>query len=121
MVEKKMGVGEDPIIPAYRTDPERKVTGISARLGMVCVEYSHGGISKEDTITRSEALNRAKAISDMVKIMKYSDERQDLQKMVEDFIEAIAKAKEQDGGKYTSTSVSMAGASTDPNDPLFNN
>ena len=121
MVEKKMGVGEDPIIPAYRTDPERKVTGISARLGMVCIEYTHGGESKEETVTRGEALKRATAISDMVKIMKYSDERQDLQKMVEDFIEAISKAKEQDGGRYKSTSVSMAGASKDPTKPLFPN
>jgi len=115
----KMGKGGDPIIPPHRTDPERKVKSISARLGMICVEYSHGGIDQEELITRSEAIRRAQAISDMAKMINYSDERQMMQKMVEDFIAAIAKAKEQDGGKYTATSVSMANASDDPTKPLF--
>ena len=104
---------------AHRVDPERKVKKISARLGMICVEYTHGGVSKEELINRNEAIRRAQAISEMTKNIGYSDERREMQKMVEDFIEAIAQAKSQDGGKYTSTSVSMAGASDDPSKPLF--
>jgi hypothetical protein len=117
----KMGVGEDPYIPDQRELPEHKIKRISARGGMVCVEYTVGNEDKRELITRSEAIKRAQSISEMAKMINYPDERLLMQNMVEEFIEATAKAKEQDGGKYTATSVSMANASRDPLSPLFTN
>ena len=118
MVEHRMNQGDDPEVLSQR-GPEYKVKQITAQGGMVCVEFMVGSEYGNESITRSEAIKRAKAISDMAKTTKYPDERRELMVMVESFTAAIIKAKEQDGGKYKATSVSMAGANTDPTKSLF--
>jgi len=108
----------DPFIPDHRVDPEWRVNRVTANDGMVTIEITHGNESKVEHVTRSEALRRARAVNEMIPYVKYADERQELQNIVEQYIEAIAKAKAQAGGRYTSTSVSMALTSMDPGSPL---
>jgi len=105
--------------PNHRTTPIYKFKRCYARDGMVVVVGTVGKEDVERMITRREAIYRARAVNDMIPKANYSDEAAEYGRMVEEFMRAITKAKKQDGGKYKSTQVSMAMASTDPTKPLF--
>jgi hypothetical protein len=105
--------------PQSRILPDHKVKEIYARNGMVVVVATVGDKDVATEITRPEAINRAKAINEMIPGMRYASDVQEHQRLVEMFMEAIIKAKGQDGGTYTSFAVKQAIASTDPRDPLF--
>lgn len=93
--------------PVVRTTPEHAIKRVYAHNGMVVVVGKAGDQEVENIIDRREAISRAQALSDMVKHLTYSSDTTELQRLVESFIEAIKKAKEQEGGQYRSTSVSM--------------
>lgn len=92
-----------------RDTPEHKLKRVYAKNDRVVVVGEVGGTEVEYCIDRREAINRAKALSEMANVTKYSSDRNQLLDLVEQFIEAIKKAKENSGKKYTSMSVSMAG------------
>lgn len=100
--------------PVCRTTPEHRVKRVYANTGMVVVVGEVGGQDVEQSMTRSQAIERARAIQEMIPITPYADERRSLQNMVEQFMDAILKAKEQSGGKYKSVNVSMYVAGKTP-------
>ena len=102
-----------------RTLPEHKIKDIYARGGMVVVVGEVGGQEQVSEITRSNAIARAQAINMMIPNSKYASDARKLTKIVEMFMVAITKARENDKGKYTSMKVSAAMASMDPRSPLF--
>lgn len=106
--------------PQSRTLPEHKIIHVYARNGMVVVVGKVGDKDVEYEITRGEAINRAKAINEMIPGTRWASDVQDLSEIVAKFIEAVKQAKSQDGGTYTSFAVGQALASSDPRDPLFN-
>lgn len=111
---KKFVVGEgnnDPIYPQSREKPEMKIKEIYARTGGVVVAGTEGDRPVQQTITRREAILRARAINEMIPGMTYSSDVKEAQRIVEMFVNAITKAKEQEGQMYKSVSVSMATAS----------
>jgi len=96
--------------PNFRTTPEHKVTKVYAHNGMVVVCAKVGDQDVESIIERREAIHRAQAISDMAKRAKYQSDHDEQMDIVEMFIEAIKKAKEQaDGQGYKSARVAMTG------------
>jgi hypothetical protein len=107
--------------PNHRTTPEHKFLRAYARDGMVVVVGKVGDQEVENEITRREAISRATAVNDMVPKTPYSDDAKEYSRIVEQLMKAIHKARDQDGGRYTSARVSMAMASTDPRSPLFAN
>lgn len=100
--------------PVVRTTPDHKIKRVYANNGMVVVVGLVGDQEVENIITRAEAIYRAQAISDMIKNTKYSSDVSELQDLVESFIEAIQKAKEQEGTKYTGQSISMFNMNRQP-------
>lgn len=64
-----------------------------AEKGLVRIEDQRTG--SFHTVTRREALLRIKAINDGLYLEKYSDEKAEQQRMVEDMIECVKTAKSQ--------------------------
>lgn len=95
--------------PTSRTTPEHKIKRIYARTGAVVIVGEVGGQDVESVVTRQEAIYRAQALSDMSRNSKYSSDFDELQGIVQMFIEAIKTAAEQEGKKYKSLSVAMSG------------
>lgn len=95
--------------PVSRTTPEHKIKNVYAHNGMVAIVGDVGGRDVERIVDRREAIARAQAISEMAAKAKYSSDVNELQTLVEMFIEAIKKAAEQANKPYKSISVSMAG------------
>ena len=102
----------DPVHGASRETPIVSVKEIFARAGGVVVAGRRGDEEVEEKITISEAIARARALSDMCKASRTAvppDERKKMLDMVDKLIVAINQAKEQrDGFGYKSTAVSMA-------------
>jgi len=93
--------------PVMRTTPEHKLKRVYANGVNVVVVGEIGGQETSSVIPRAEAISRARAINEMATKAKYSDEHDHLVAMVEQFIEAIQKAKENEGGQYTGISIGM--------------
>jgi len=106
--------------PDHRTTPIHSFKRAYARGGMVVIVGMVGSEEVEREINRSEAITRAKAVNDMIPKLEYSSDKKLYHFMVESIMAAIIKAKEDDGGKYTSSSVSMHGTalSSDPRVPV---
>jgi hypothetical protein len=103
---------------------EYKITNIRAVGGQVLIEGRIGNDPYAQRINRKEAILRARALNDVVKRMRekgydYRDEYRSRQKAVAMFIEAIAEARRQDGGKYTSPKVVQAAKVMDPGSPFY--
>lgn len=93
--------------PVIRTTPEHSIKRVYAHNGMVVIVGEVGGQETERIVDRKEAIHRAQALSEMAKRAQDSSDHSMLINLIETFIEAIKKAKEQEGGKYKSTNVSM--------------
>jgi glucokinase len=93
--------------PVVRTTPEVKIKRVYAHNGMVVIVGDVGGTDVENIVDRKEAIYRAQALSDMAKKAKYSSDYDDLMSLVDMFVDAIQKAKEQEGSRYKAVSVSM--------------
>lgn len=105
--------------PMSRKTPIHRVTNVHAEGGMVCIEGVVGDKASKKLVTRREAIARARALIDMMGRMTYPSDISETQRVVDMFVKAIEIAKKQDGGRYTSTRVSMAISSMDPSSPLF--
>lgn len=97
--------------PVHRTTPEHCIKKVYAHNGMVVIVGDVGGQDVENIIDRKEAIYRAQALSDMAKNQKYASDHQATLALVDQFVEAIRKAKEQSGSQYKSQAVSMFVAS----------
>jgi hypothetical protein len=93
--------------PVIRTTPDHAIKRVFARNGEVVIVGEIGGQEVERIIERKEAIHRAQALSDMAKKARHDSDHKELISLVEGFIAAIKQAKEQAGGQYKSTSVSM--------------
>jgi len=105
--------------PNQRTTPEHKFVRAYAREGMVIIVGKVGDKEVESMISRKEAIHRATAVNDMIPHTPHSSDAREYSRIVEQLMKAVYKARDQDGGHYTSARVSMAMASTDPRKPLF--
>jgi len=111
LVTPKSATAIDPKTgnPVVRDIPEHRLKSVRAKGDRLVVVGEVGGTEVEYNIDRKEAINRAKALSEMAKHAKYSSDRNELLDLVEQVIKAIKQAKENSGKKYTGVSVSMAG------------
>lgn len=109
MVSNTDDVSIDPETenPIMRTTPEHKIKEVRAKGPMVVIVGIAGDTEVENIVNRKEAIERAQAISAMVKHAKYASDVRELQSLVEEFIMAITKAKENEGSCYRSNAVSM--------------
>jgi hypothetical protein len=105
-------------LPGSRTTPEHKITKIYAQDGLVIISGTRDGSEVEERITRSEAISRARAANEMISHLKYKDEVQKLQLIVEQLIQAIDLARKQSGKTYRSKQISMAVTVMDPRKPI---
>ena len=95
--------------PTVRTTPEHKITRVRAVNGMVAITGIVGDVEVENIVDRKEAIYRAQAISSMAEKSKYSSDVNELQGLVQQFIEAIRQAAEQANKPYSGVAVSMSG------------
>lgn len=107
----KLDVALDPKTgnPVMRTTPEYKIKRVYAHNANVVIVGSVGGQDTERVVDRKEAIARAQALSEMSKKQSGSDFDETLT-LVEMFVEAIKKAKENSGKPYKAISVSMTGS-----------
>lgn len=111
MLRKDVAIDPKTGNPVVRTTPDHKIKRVYAHNGMVVVVGDVGGFDVENIVDRREAIYRAQALSDMASKSKYSSDHDELMTLVDMFIEAIKKAKEQeDGMSYKGVSVSMYAA-----------
>lgn len=112
MSTTKVDVAIDPKTgnPIMRTTPEHRIKQVYAHNGMVVIVARVGEQETERIVDIQEAIFRATAIRDMGRKLTYSSDIDENQKLVEMFIDAIQKAKEQQGSKYVGVGVSMYNA-----------
>jgi len=87
---------------------EHKVVRIYAREGLVIVVYKIDGNEHALSITRREAIARARVINESISRMKYQSDIERARNLVESFIKTVNMARKQTGSMYASSRVSMA-------------
>ena len=93
--------------PNSRTTPEHRIKRVYAHNGAVVIVANVGGSDVERIVERREAIERAQSLSEMASHAKTKDQYEEAMELVEMFINAIKKAKEQAGKPYTAVSVGM--------------
>ena len=87
-----------------------KIKRITPHIGTVIIVGSINGEDGSRTLTVREALERAKALSDMRDKLRFPDERSKIQNIIDELIEACRVAREKLGDPFISPRVSMSGA-----------